>query len=77
MERKKVDLTTLPVWLQYTISLGVVALVVLLALTFGSTENVPAWVTKYLIPFVVIIGLVVLITNVLTWIKKKMSNRFK
>ena len=57
MSRKKVDLTVLPIWVQYTIALSVAALVVTLALKFGNTDNVPEWVQKYLIPFVVFVGL--------------------
>lgn len=70
MARKKVDLTVLPIWLQYTIALIVVAVVVTLALKFGSTDNVPVWVEKYLIPIVIFVGLVVLGHNIFTWFKK-------
>jgi hypothetical protein len=50
MSRKKVDLITLPVWLQYCISLVVVAIVVAAAWLVGRNNSVPAWIMTYLIP---------------------------
>jgi hypothetical protein len=50
MSRKKVDLTTLPVWLQYSISLLVVAIVVAAAWLVGRNNPVPAWIMTYLVP---------------------------
>ncbi|HLP91158.1 MAG TPA: hypothetical protein VK184_21585 [Nostocaceae cyanobacterium] len=50
MSRKKVDLTTLPIWLQYSISLTVVAIVVTFAWFVGRNNPIPAWITTYLIP---------------------------
>ena len=70
MTRKKVDLTRLPKWQQYTISISVVTGIVALALTYGSVDNVPQWIEKYLMPLLVLVGLVVLGHNILTWFKK-------
>lgn len=50
MSRKKVDLTTLPSWIQYTISLTVVATVVAAAWFVGRNEPVAPWIKVYLIP---------------------------
>jgi hypothetical protein len=50
MSRKKVDLTNLPIWLQYSISLTVVAIVVTVAWFMGRNNPIPAWIITYLIP---------------------------
>jgi len=51
MSRKKVDLTTLPNWSQYFISLVVVAIVVSAAWFVGRNQPIPDWVEAYLVPW--------------------------
>lgn len=50
MLRKRVDLTKLPTWIQYSISLTVVASVVAVAWFVGRNKPVPPWIEVYLIP---------------------------
>lgn len=47
---KKVDLRTLPVWFQYTISLTIVAIVATAAWFVGCNQPIPVWITTYLVP---------------------------
>jgi hypothetical protein len=50
MSRKKVNLRTLPVWVQYLISLAVITIVVTAAWVVGKGRAIPSWITEYLIP---------------------------
>jgi hypothetical protein len=50
MPRKVVNLRTLSPWLQYSIALAVVAVVVGLAWLVGRDTPMPAWVTDVLVP---------------------------
>lgn len=50
MSRKKIDLTRLPMWLQYLISLSVVAIVAMFAYLISKDKPIPTWIEVYLIP---------------------------
>jgi hypothetical protein len=50
MERERIDLRRLPVWLQYLIALTVVAVVSIAAWLVGRNRPIPNWITHYLIP---------------------------
>lgn len=50
MPDDKIDLRRLPSWLQYLISLSVVALVVGAAWFVGRDEPIPRWISHFLIP---------------------------
>lgn len=50
MSNSDIDLRRLPVWIQYVISLSVVAIVVVAAWIVGRDRPVPAWITHWLIP---------------------------
>jgi hypothetical protein len=60
--RKKVDLRTLPTWLQYLISLTTIAIVVAVAWLAGRNNPLPEWISLYLVPALgwLFIGLVVI-----------------
>lgn len=49
MSRKKIDLTRLPIWLQYLISITIVGIVVVLAYLIGKDKPIPIWIEAYLI----------------------------
>jgi heme A synthase len=72
MSHDPIDLRTLPVWLQYVISLTVVAVVAAAAWVIGKDQPVPNWLTTKMIPALgwVYIGL---FTTVMIgrWVGKK------
>jgi Na+/alanine symporter len=50
MSENQIDLRRLPVWLQYVISLTVLAIVVALAWFVGGHKPAPYWIAHYLVP---------------------------
>jgi hypothetical protein len=50
MSRDPIDLKKLPIWMQYTIALSLTAIVVFVAWMVGGDKPVPVWLTKYFIP---------------------------
>lgn len=69
--RRRVDLGRLPGWLRYTIALIVVAVVVVLAITFGSDTEVPRWVSKILIPALGVIVLLVVADGIIRAVRRR------
>jgi hypothetical protein len=73
MARKRVDLRTLPVWLQYFISLTVVVLVVTAAWIAGSDRPTPAWITHYVVPTLGWIYLVLFVFLIIRWFARRLK----
>ena len=71
MPRKKVDLRTLPLWLQYLIALVVVGAVVGLALVVGRDRPIPFWIKDYLTPMLGVAAILVFTYKLAVWLKRK------
>ena len=71
MPKDKVDLRTLPGWLQYCIALSVVAVVVAAAWVVGRDDPVPGWIADYLIPILGVAYLVLVVVVVATHLLKR------
>ncbi|MCP4658897.1 MAG: hypothetical protein GY856_26090 [bacterium] len=63
MNRRRIDMRTLPSWLQWTISLAIVVVVSLVAWQVGKEDPVPAWVAELLVPGLGILFLVLLVVG--------------
>jgi hypothetical protein len=64
MERKRVDLKLLPIWLQYVIAITITLVVVALAWRLGRDRPIPNWMQTWLVPGLGWAGLVLLVTGV-------------
>lgn len=71
MSRRRVDLRTLPVWLQYLIALTVAAMVMAAAWLVGRDEPVPYWIKNYLVPALGWIYLLLLAIVIIDWLRKR------
>lgn len=69
--RRRVDLGRLPGWLRYTIALIVMAVVVVLAVTFGSDTEVPGWVSNGLIPALGVIVLFLVADGIIRAVRRR------
>ncbi|OUL31317.1 hypothetical protein BV372_20360 [Nostoc sp. T09] len=71
--RKKVDLKTLPVFLQYVIALLVSTIVFALAWYVGKDKPIPDWIQNYIMPNLGWIGIVLLSYFFGRWLINKVS----
>jgi hypothetical protein len=69
LSRKRVNLKTLPAWLQYLIALAVIAAVAAAAWIVGKDKAIPSWITNYLIPILgwsyIVLALCVIVSGFL------------
>jgi uncharacterized membrane protein len=71
MSRKRIDLKKLPVWMQYLISLTVVAVIVAAAWLVGRDQPVPAWIMNVLIPVLGVLYLILLTIVIVRRLRRK------
>jgi hypothetical protein len=71
VSKRQIDLTTLPQWLQYLIALAITAVVVVAAWIVGRDQPVPLWIEEYLIPALAVFGVVLIVTVVVDWFRKR------
>ena len=74
MPRMRVNLRTLPVWLQYVISLSAVALVVTAAWIVGRDRPIPFWITHYLIPILGWTYIALLVFLAIRWFARRVKH---
>lgn len=73
MGRKKVDLKSLPVWLQYSIALLTAAIIFALAWYVGKDKPMPDWIQDYIMPNLGWVGIVLLSYFFIRWLVNKVS----
>jgi peptidoglycan/LPS O-acetylase OafA/YrhL len=73
--RRKVDLRHLPRGTQYVIALTVVAVVVAAAWIVGQDRPVPTWITRFLVPALGVLYLVLTSVAVGSWLRRRRGPR--
>ncbi|MDT5062506.1 MAG: hypothetical protein QOH63_2965 [Acidobacteriota bacterium] len=71
MTKNKIDLRTLPRWLQYVIALTVVAIVTIAAWLVGRNRPIAYWITHYLIPILGVSYIVLFTFVILRRVRKQ------
>lgn len=74
MSREKIDLKTLPPWIQYLIAIITAIIVFALAWQVGKDKPIPDWIQNYIMPNLGWVGIVLLGYFFTRWVVNKLSD---